>query len=403
MHVLSPQRRSPPACTTRPRARGPSPYAARSPPPQAPGSDIPAAYVGASNTAYQSLNGTSMAAPHVSGVAAQLLALDPTLHIGEVKSMILDSAEENSIALSVGATAADTPNRFLIGGAGIRGVQLRVVGATLSSTLFPYTASQCVDGYLYTPKHDAVGAAAPGHTYLKTFCSSQEESNPTLTLDLGAVNMIHYVVVHNRQDCCQDRLAPEYQVSIWEQPPDFHGAYEVCSPKTGLPSIYTKPLLSPCRGNYSARYVQIKLPGVDRMLNLAEVEVFAQPHNCLVGITDYRGAESTTGTGITCQAWTSQSPHSHSRTWANYPNSGLGKHNFCRNPDLDSGGPWCYTANSSVRWGYCDQIPMCSRPPSPPPPPPPSPPPPSPSPMAPQVESLSCSYCSGHEDQDSGH
>ncbi|XP_070541653.1 apolipoprotein(a)-like [Ptychodera flava] len=69
--------------------------------------------------------------------------------------------------------------------------------------------------------------------------------------------------------------------------------------------------------------------------------------------SDYRGAVSTTVNGRTCQEWTEQSPHSHSRTPVNYPNSGLGEHNFCRNPDgVD--GAWCYTTDDSVRWEYCD-------------------------------------------------
>ena len=69
---------------------------------------------------------------------------------------------------------------------------------------------------------------------------------------------------------------------------------------------------------------------------------------------DYRGCQATTRSGYTCQAWSSQSPHRHSRTPANYPNSGLDS-NYCRNPD---GEPsiWCYTTDSSKRWEYCDPI-----------------------------------------------
>ena len=35
-------------------------------------------------------------------------------------------------------------------------------------------------------------------------------------------------------------------------------------------------------------------------------------------------------------------------------------HNYCRNPDGDDNGPWCYTTNPKVRWEYCKQIPRCS-------------------------------------------
>ena len=37
---------------------------------------------------------------------------------------------------------------------------------------------------------------------------------------------------------------------------------------------------------------------------------------------------------------------------------GLGDHNFCRNPDGEPGGPWCYTTDPQVRWAYCG-VPKC--------------------------------------------
>eukprot|EP00035_Acanthoeca_spectabilis_P039104 m.59035 g.59035 ORF g.59035 m.59035 type:complete len:527 (+) comp9439_c0_seq1:618-2198(+) len=68
----------------------------------------------------------------------------------------------------------------------------------------------------------------------------------------------------------------------------------------------------------------------------------------------YRGTVSTTASGKTCQEWTQQSPHSHKRTPANYPNGGLGDHNYCRNPDGEPEGSWCYTTDSGTRWEYCN-------------------------------------------------
>ena len=53
---------------------------------------------------------------------------------------------------------------------------------------------------------------------------------------------------------------------------------------------------------------------------------------------DYRGSINVTVTGKTCQNWSDQSPHIHSRTAQNYPDSGL-KGNYCRNPD---GVSCCY-------------------------------------------------------------
>ena len=86
---------------------------------QAPGNGILAAWVGSSNTATTSISGTSMAAPHVSGVAAQLLAEDSTLSVAQVKEMILAAAEVGYLVLPAKAEAVNTPNRLLIGGAGI--------------------------------------------------------------------------------------------------------------------------------------------------------------------------------------------------------------------------------------------------------------------------------------------
>ncbi|XP_072026526.1 inactive tyrosine-protein kinase transmembrane receptor ROR1-like [Amphiura filiformis] len=69
---------------------------------------------------------------------------------------------------------------------------------------------------------------------------------------------------------------------------------------------------------------------------------------------DYRGTISVTISGKTCQKWTSQQPHKHVRTPGNFPGTGLGDHNFCRNPDLELTGAWCYTTDNSTRWELCD-------------------------------------------------
>jgi len=74
---------------------------------------------------------------------------------------------------------------------------------------------------------------------------------------------------------------------------------------------------------------------------------------------DYRGTISSTEDGYTCMNWESQSPHSHSRTAANYPDKGLGDHNYCRNPDGEPRGAWCYTTDPSKRWSFCD-VPSCT-------------------------------------------
>lgn len=73
----------------------------------------------------------------------------------------------------------------------------------------------------------------------------------------------------------------------------------------------------------------------------------------------YRGCQSKTQSGRTCQKWTAQTPHGHSRTPDNYPDKGLGDHNHCRNPDGEF-TIWCYTTdpNPKHRWEYCDPLPQ---------------------------------------------
>jgi len=97
---------------------------------------------------------------------------------------------------------------------------------------------------------------------------------------------------------------------------------------------------------------------------------------------DYRGRVATTKSGLQCQAWSDQEPHAHDRTHARFPRSGLGGHNYCRNPDGED-MPWCYTVDPETRWEYCDvgersESSCLSPPPLPLPPPSPSEPPPSP-------------------------
>lgn len=72
---------------------------------------------------------------------------------------------------------------------------------------------------------------------------------------------------------------------------------------------------------------------------------------------NYRGTLSKTKGGYDCQKWSHQSPHKHDRTPANYPDAGLGDHNYCRNPDNEPLA-WCYTTSSGKRSDEC-HIPFC--------------------------------------------
>lgn len=69
---------------------------------------------------------------------------------------------------------------------------------------------------------------------------------------------------------------------------------------------------------------------------------------------DYRGKVATTKSGRACQVWAEQIPWHHTKTTVNFPSSGLGGHNYCRNPDGEA-GPYCFTLDyPEMRWELCD-------------------------------------------------
>nr|XP_025039232.1 hepatocyte growth factor-like protein isoform X1 [Pelodiscus sinensis]XP_025039233.1 hepatocyte growth factor-like protein isoform X2 [Pelodiscus sinensis] len=66
----------------------------------------------------------------------------------------------------------------------------------------------------------------------------------------------------------------------------------------------------------------------------------------------YRGKVSKTRKGVTCQKWSAGSPHTPQISPAMFPAMHL-EENYCRNPDNDSHGPWCYTMDPSTQFDYC--------------------------------------------------
>ncbi|KAJ1109174.1 hypothetical protein NDU88_006538 [Pleurodeles waltl] len=73
--------------------------------------------------------------------------------------------------------------------------------------------------------------------------------------------------------------------------------------------------------------------------------------SCIIGIGEnYRGTQTRTEKGKTCQHWSASYPHDH-RYIPNEKN-GL-EENYCRNPNKDAGGPWCYTTDYTVRHQFC--------------------------------------------------
>ncbi|KAK3557122.1 hypothetical protein QTP70_024640, partial [Hemibagrus guttatus] len=95
---------------------------------------------------------------------------------------------------------------------------------------------------------------------------------------------------------------------------------------------------------------------VKRNVNCDLYEMKVYVRKCIIGNgEDYRGGVSKTMTGRTCQQWWSKFPHDHRYT----PSSTNGLElNYCRNPDGDNIGPWCYTTDPERRYESCN-IPQC--------------------------------------------
>ncbi|XP_067855110.1 hepatocyte growth factor-like protein [Heptranchias perlo] len=88
-------------------------------------------------------------------------------------------------------------------------------------------------------------------------------------------------------------------------------------------------------------------------LQLKRCEDDIEPEDCYNGNgTTYRGLVSKTRKGIPCQWWDSNNPHNPRVTPQTHPEADL-QRNYCRNPDGDSHGPWCYTIDPKVQWDYC--------------------------------------------------
>ena len=76
--------------------------------------------------------------------------------------------------------------------------------------------------------------------------------------------------------------------------------------------------------------------------------------------SEYMGGMAVTVSGRTCQAWTASSPQAIGDiSDFIFPDaSAEDAINYCRNPDGESFGPWCYTMDPHTRFEECG-IPSC--------------------------------------------
>ena len=92
-------------------------------------------------------------------------------------------------------------------------------------------------------------------------------------------------------------------------------------------------------------YIEFELPYITYVNKITIITGNSEKY-CKEDQSDYRGYQNRTHTGKTCQKWSEQEPHIHTITPEKNSNKGIGDHNYCRNPDRESGGTWCYTTDS---------------------------------------------------------
>ena len=163
----------------------------------APGVDVLSAYR-TSNTSYNVLSGTSMAAPHVAGVIARMLDADPSLTPAQIDTAITDNATRCAIAPFDDYTTL-TPNRLVsaIGSAGPIAAPCapRITGGTVGnrSVVVGWTApgdngGSTVTGYTVSTSPSSSGCTTPSGT---TTCTvSGLSAGQTYVFSVQATNAI---------------------------------------------------------------------------------------------------------------------------------------------------------------------------------------------------------------------
>merc|ERR1711976_33309 len=97
-------------------------------------------------------------------------------------------------------------------------------------------------------------------------------------------------------------------------------------------------------------------------LSIGDPETCWQPQSDIFNKVEYRGTQDRTSSGYQCVNWNDESMYTHGFRPADGDN-----HNYCRNPDGGSDGPWCYIneldlngkKNDDFKWESCP-IEKCS-------------------------------------------
>ncbi|XP_069128593.1 receptor-type tyrosine-protein phosphatase epsilon-like [Argopecten irradians] len=107
-----------------------------------------------------------------------------------------------------------------------------------------------------------------------------------------------------------------------------------------------------CPIGYEMKGPTVLTCGADSLWGQNLPECIAKECKLKLNGRDYSGHMNVTTSGRVCQSWSSQTPHVHGYYKL------ADQSNYCRNPNHNVVGPWCFTLDPSVQWELCD-IPRC--------------------------------------------
>ncbi|XP_061572207.1 prothrombin [Cololabis saira] len=113
--------------------------------------------------------------------------------------------------------------------------------------------------------------------------------------------------------------------------------------------------------NFWGKYLDCKGDVLERTTaTIGSVRMCIEGH-CISGNGQtYRGDINITRLGRTCQRWSGSFPHPIFREFNVSEPGSILEENFCRNPDNDPKGPWCFTTDPEVKKDTC-HVPICGQ------------------------------------------
>ncbi|CAG0890830.1 unnamed protein product [Darwinula stevensoni] len=164
-------------------------------------------------------------------------------------------------------------------------------------------------------------------------------------------------------------VIPEEMFAMRRQafPDNLTDEQNYCRNPTGKPGGPWCKIPDPTDSGYDWEYCDVRLCAGEDAKRTCETEgrCAAKPLECIStkeGL-DYAGFLNVDSDGRKCLPWLSRA---HDKRFAfmdlmTFPDENMdSSRDYCRNPDVDSGSPWCFIEGSGERWGHCT-VPFCSQ------------------------------------------